>query len=53
MSKVLQVVVPTEREEAKAVVAVAAAGKDENNFGHFSKPFLERHGLYLVGTTST
>ncbi|GMN53418.1 hypothetical protein TIFTF001_022564 [Ficus carica] len=55
MSKVLQVVVPTKREEAEAeaAVAVAAAGKDENNFGLFSKQFLKRHGLHLLGTTST
>ncbi|KAL5542257.1 hypothetical protein UlMin_009967 [Ulmus minor] len=45
MSKVLQVDLSPEPEKA--------SGKEENSFGLFSKQFLHRHGLHLLGTTST
>lgn len=48
MGKVLQVVL--DPQEAKVVEMV----KDKSNsFGLFSKQFLHRHGLHLLGTTST
>lgn len=48
MSKVLQV--ELEAEEAKVE---SIAGKQSNSFGLFSKQFMARHGLHLLGTTTT
>lgn len=48
MSKVLQVELEVEEEKLEKIVT-----KDKNNFGLFSKQFLRRHGLHLLGTTST
>ncbi|XP_008787383.1 inorganic phosphate transporter 1-4-like [Phoenix dactylifera] len=48
MSKVLQV----ELEEDQAKVE-QMTGKQANAFGLFSKKFLARHGLHLLGTTTT
>ncbi|XP_010935743.1 inorganic phosphate transporter 1-4 [Elaeis guineensis] len=48
MSKVLQV----ELEEEQAKVE-QMTGKQANAFGLFSKKFLARHGLHLLGTTTT
>ncbi|CAO2190247.1 unnamed protein product [Urochloa humidicola] len=57
MSKVLQVDIAQGQEE---VDAAAAAGNDNDNdskqnpqFGLFSREFLRRHGLHLVGTSAT
>lgn len=47
MSKVLQVDIEAEPEKAKQFAEPA------NRFGLFSKEFLRRHGLHLLGTTST
>lgn len=47
MSKVLQVELEAEQEK---VESIQHRGKD---FGLFSKQFLHRHGLHLLGTTST
>lgn len=44
MSKVLQVEIQAEPEKAE---------NTSNSFGLFSKAFLRRHGLHLLGTTST
>ncbi|KAF6150979.1 hypothetical protein GIB67_026900 [Kingdonia uniflora] len=44
MSKVLQVEIEAEPEKVE---------KSSNSFGLFSKEFLRRHGLHLLGTTST
>ncbi|CAN4091133.1 unnamed protein product [Withania somnifera] len=48
MSKVLNVEI--EAEEYKVEKIVQGKG---NNFGLFTKQFLHRHGLHLLGTTST
>ncbi|XP_062109322.1 low affinity inorganic phosphate transporter 1-like [Humulus lupulus] len=48
MSKVLQVDVEAEQEKVEEL-----AQKEESKFGLFSKAFLSRHGLHLLGTTST
>ncbi|KAJ9700685.1 hypothetical protein PVL29_006147 [Vitis rotundifolia] len=47
MSKVLQVDLEAEQEK---VESIQQQGKD---FGLFTKQFLRRHGLHLLGTTST
>ncbi|KAF8401873.1 hypothetical protein HHK36_012822 [Tetracentron sinense] len=48
MSKVLQVEIEEEQEKVEKM------GKERaNSFGLFSKAFLHRHGLHLLGTTST
>ncbi|EXC01782.1 putative inorganic phosphate transporter 1-7 [Morus notabilis] len=47
MSKVLNVEVTAEQER------VDELAKGDNNFGLFTKQFLKRHGLHLLGTTST
>ena len=47
MSKVLQVELEAEEEKVRSI---EAEGKD---FGLFTKQFLRRHGLHLLGTTST
>ncbi|KAG6597367.1 putative inorganic phosphate transporter 1-7, partial [Cucurbita argyrosperma subsp. sororia] len=46
MSKVLQVELESEQDKIEE-------GKSKNEFGLFSKSFLRRHGLHLLGTTST
>lgn len=48
MSKVLQVELEAEQEKVEQFVE-----KDSNSFGLFSKEFARRHGLHLLGTTST
>ncbi|KAH6770062.1 phosphate transporter 1 [Perilla frutescens var. hirtella] len=48
MSKVLQVEIEAEQEKIERI-SVAKG----NDFGLFSKEFLHRHGLHLLGTTST
>ncbi|CAI9771251.1 unnamed protein product [Fraxinus pennsylvanica] len=48
MSKVLQVELEAEQEKVEEF-----AQKKGNNFGLFTKEFLKRHGLHLLGTTST
>ncbi|XP_062080427.1 inorganic phosphate transporter 1-4 [Humulus lupulus] len=48
MSKVLQVEIEAEPEKG-----VQSSEKSANSFGLFSKEFLRRHGLHLLGTTST
>ncbi|XP_043693243.1 inorganic phosphate transporter 1-4-like [Telopea speciosissima] len=48
MSKVLQVDIEAEQEKVEQL-----SEKKENSFGLFSKQFLLRHGLHLLGTTST
>ncbi|KAL2469736.1 putative inorganic phosphate transporter 1-7 [Abeliophyllum distichum] len=48
MSKVLQVELEAEREKIEKL----DQGKG-NDFGLFTKEFLKRHGLHLLGTTST
>ncbi|CAK9160043.1 unnamed protein product [Ilex paraguariensis] len=45
MSKVLQVELEAEQEKVEKVQG--------NSFGLFSREFLRRHGLHLLGTTST
>ncbi|XP_059632363.1 low affinity inorganic phosphate transporter 1 [Cornus florida] len=48
MSKVLQVDIEAEQEKVESI------SQDKgNDFGLFSKKFLHRHGLHLLGTTST
>nr|QWT69271.1 Pht1;3 [Panax notoginseng] len=47
MSKVLQVEIEAEQEK------VASTTEPKGAFGLFSKEFLRRHGLHLLGTTST
>lgn len=49
MEKVMQVDIGTEQKEPAAVSTV----KSGNEFGLFTKKFLTRHGLHLLGTTST
>ncbi|KGN56860.1 inorganic phosphate transporter 1-4 [Cucumis sativus] len=46
MSKVLQVELESEQEKIDE-------GKSKNDFGLFTMSFLRRHGLHLLGTTST
>nr|BAE79506.1 phosphate transporter [Egeria densa] len=48
MSKVLQVEIAEEQAKVEAITA-----KDSNSFGLFSKEFARRHGLHLLGTTTT
>ncbi|KAH6809011.1 phosphate transporter 1 [Perilla frutescens var. frutescens] len=48
MSKVLQVEIEAEQEKIERISVVKG-----NDFGLFSKEFLHRHGLHLLGTTST
>lgn len=48
MSKVLQVELEAEPEKVEGL-----AQEKGNDFGLFSKQFLHRHGLHLLGTTST
>ncbi|XP_057965599.1 inorganic phosphate transporter 1-4-like [Malania oleifera] len=48
MSKVLQVDIEAEPQKVEN-----AAVKEANSFGLFSKKFLRRHGLHLLGTAST
>ncbi|KAM6592219.1 hypothetical protein CsatA_014824 [Cannabis sativa] len=49
MSKVLQVEIEDETEKKGQSSDV----KNANTFGLFSKEFMKRHGLHLLGTTST
>lgn len=48
MAKVLNVELEAEEEKLERL-----AEKSSNSFGLFSKEFLKRHGLHLVGTTTT
>ncbi|KAE9615799.1 putative phosphate-transporting ATPase [Lupinus albus] len=48
MSKVLQVEIEVDQEKVDNLSL-----RQNNNFGLFSKPFLKRHGLHLVGTCTT
>ncbi|KAF5459372.1 hypothetical protein F2P56_023324 [Juglans regia] len=48
MSKVLQVDIEAEPQKIERL-----AQQPANSFGLFSKQFLHRHGLHLLGTTST
>ncbi|KAK4382546.1 Inorganic phosphate transporter 1-4 [Sesamum angolense] len=48
MSKVLQVEIEAEQEKVERF-----AQERGNDFGLFSKEFLRRHGLHLLGTTTT
>ncbi|XP_068640440.1 inorganic phosphate transporter 1-4-like [Aristolochia californica] len=48
MTKVLQVEIEAEQEKVEKITTTST-----NNFGLFSKEFLRRHGLHLVGTTTT
>ncbi|XP_057476728.1 low affinity inorganic phosphate transporter 1-like [Actinidia eriantha] len=48
MSKVLQVELEAEQEKVENITQDKG-----NDFGLFSKQFLHRHGLHLLGTTST
>ncbi|XP_052190292.1 inorganic phosphate transporter 1-4-like [Diospyros lotus] len=48
MSKVLQVELEAEPDKLDKL-----AQEQKNSFGLFSKEFLRRHGLHLLGTTST
>ncbi|GAA0147115.1 hypothetical protein Leryth_010826 [Lithospermum erythrorhizon] len=48
MSKVLNMELDSEQQKVENKDA-----KDSNEFGLFSKEFLSRHGLHLLGTTST
>ncbi|XP_019180736.1 PREDICTED: inorganic phosphate transporter 1-4-like [Ipomoea nil] len=48
MSKVLQVEIVADGEKAEKISQVSG-----NDFGLFSGEFLRRHGLHLLGTTST
>ncbi|KAK4732153.1 hypothetical protein R3W88_025141 [Solanum pinnatisectum] len=48
MEKVMQVDIGTEQKEP-----VVSAVKSGNEFGLFTKQFLRRHGLHLLGTAST
>ena len=48
MSRVLQVDIESEPQKVEKL-----AEKPANTFGLFSKEFLRRHGLHLLGTTST
>ncbi|KAK7273454.1 hypothetical protein RIF29_14504 [Crotalaria pallida] len=48
MSKVLQMEIEAEQEKVDQL-----AERSHNNFGLFSKEFVKRHGLHLVGTCTT
>ncbi|KAL1827248.1 hypothetical protein ACET3Z_005660 [Daucus carota] len=48
MSKVLQVDIEAEQKKVQEI-----GEKEANSFGLFSKEFLTRHGLHLLGTTTT
>ncbi|KAJ6838270.1 inorganic phosphate transporter 1-4-like [Iris pallida] len=48
MSKVLQVEIEAEDEKV-----LASGGANSSSFGLFSREFLARHGLHLLGTTTT
>ncbi|OVA02416.1 General substrate transporter [Macleaya cordata] len=48
MSKVLNVEIQAEEEKVERLTQ-----EPSNSFGLFSKQFLSRHGLHLLGTTST
>ncbi|KAE8685572.1 putative inorganic phosphate transporter 1-7 [Hibiscus syriacus] len=48
MSKVLNVDIEAEEDKV-----IKMSGSQANSFGLFSKQFLKRHGLHLLGTTST
>ncbi|KAL7144949.1 hypothetical protein ABFS83_07G045900 [Erythranthe nasuta] len=48
MARVLNVELEAEEEKLEKL-----AGKPSNSFGLFSKQFLRRHGLHLLGTTTT
>ncbi|GMH19936.1 hypothetical protein Nepgr_021777 [Nepenthes gracilis] len=48
MAKVLQVDLVDEQEKVDEITS-----KSSNDFGLFSKQFLKRHGLHLLGTTTT
>ncbi|KAF9609303.1 hypothetical protein IFM89_015548 [Coptis chinensis] len=48
MSKVLQVEIAAEQERVEQLTE-----KRSNSFGLFSKEFLHRHGVHLLGTTTT
>ncbi|KAF1889690.1 hypothetical protein Lal_00025018 [Lupinus albus] len=48
MSRVLQVEIEAEQEKVDKLTV-----RENNNFGLFSKEFVKRHGLHLVGTCST
>ncbi|KAK6145942.1 hypothetical protein DH2020_019811 [Rehmannia glutinosa] len=48
MAKVLNVELEAEEEKLEKI-----SEKPANNFGLFSKQFLRRHGLHLLGTTTT
>ncbi|KAM0966619.1 hypothetical protein ACFX2J_022167 [Malus domestica] len=48
MSKVLQVQFEAEEEELEKITQ-----EKSNSFGLFTKQFVARHGLHLLGTTST
>lgn len=48
MSRVLQVEIHEEQEKVEQITM-----EEKNSFGLFSKKFLHRHGLHLLGTTST
>lgn len=50
MSKVLQVEIEAEPEK---IVTVTEGREGINDFGLFTKEFLRRHGLHLLGTAST
>ncbi|XP_059298136.1 inorganic phosphate transporter 1-4-like [Lycium ferocissimum] len=51
MEKVMQLGIGTERTEP--AVSGNTAVTSSNEFGLFTKQFLSRHGLHLLGTTST
>ncbi|KAI4308573.1 hypothetical protein L6164_031631 [Bauhinia variegata] len=48
MSKVLQVEIVSEQEKVDQI-----SMNDNNNFGLFTRQFVRRHGLHLLGTTTT
>ncbi|KAI3469764.1 hypothetical protein Pfo_026427 [Paulownia fortunei] len=48
MAKVLNVELEAEEDKLERI-----AGRKSNNFGLFSREFVRRHGLHLLGTTST
>ncbi|KAK4357016.1 hypothetical protein RND71_022626 [Anisodus tanguticus] len=48
MAKVLNVEIEAEKDKIEKIVQ-----EKGNNFGLFTKQFLHRHGLHLLGTTST
>ncbi|XP_027343829.1 probable inorganic phosphate transporter 1-5 [Abrus precatorius] len=48
MSTVLQVEIEAEQEKVDKI-----ADRDANSFGLFSREFVRRHGLHLLGTTTT